>query len=246
MANVLGNLIQEQGQGWAYDPQNGETLVRRWRGIKQYAEAYYSQLKGQAGVLSVSIDQEADSPIYVVTARYGQVQAGAETDGTIPYFWELAPTLIERSVFNFGAYSTLTKEQKTAVRKAFEENTENPTFADPNKALQEQLYGLLVDGEETYQATTFVLRLNRTHSSAYSNTISTTDVAKLYTYAQIQSEASAITSPISVAINSNTPSGGYWLKQAPVLTELSNRKLQLTQEWWWSDNWSTILYAVKA
>ena len=246
MAKFLGSQIVEQGDDWGFDRQAGFTLIRRWRGNKQWADAYLSDLANDSNVLRARRTQDGDSPIYTVTAEYGQIQTQAETDGTIPYFWELAPTLIERSVFNFGAYSTLTKEQKTAVRKAFEENTENPTFADPNKTLQEQLYGLLVDGEETYQATTFVLRLNRTHSSAYANTISTTDVAKLYTYAQIQSEASAISSPISVAINSNTPSGGYWLKQAPVLIELSNRKLQLTQEWWWSDNWSTILYAVKS
>jgi DNA gyrase inhibitor GyrI len=102
-----------------------------------------------------------------------------------------------------------------------------------------------MSGRETYQTSSYVLRINRTFSSLYENTVSTTDVGKLYTYAQIQSEASSIASPISNAVNANTPSSGYWLKQAPVLSELSNRKLQLNQEWWWSDTWSTVLYDLK-
>lgn len=261
MATVLGNLITEQGQGWAYDPQNGETLVRRWKGTKQFAEAYYSQLKSQSGVLSVSIDQDGESPIYVVTARYGKVQEGAETDGTIPYFWELAGNMIDSSIFNHPKFYSgftvdlgatppqyISFDQVNQVKEAIENNlTGSALSAEYNSwtTTQQELWKELIQGNETYQVSSYVLRLNRTFSSLYSNTVPTTDVGNLYTYAQIQTEASSISSAISVAVDSNVPSGGYWLKQAPVLSELSNRKLQLSQEWWWSDNWSTVLYDLK-
>lgn len=258
MANVLGNLIQEQGQGWAYDPQNGETLVRRWKGTKQFAEAYYNQLKGQSGVLSVSIDQDGESPIYVVTARYGQVQAGAETDGTIPYFWELAGNMIDKSIFdnpkflsgqavNTGATPPvyISFDQVNVVKEAIQNNTSGEELSSLYAGwseTQKNLWSELIQGRETYQVSSWALRINRTFSSLYSNTIPTTNVGKVYTYAQIQSEAATISSPISIAINSNIPTGGEWLKQAPILTELSNRKLQMTQEWWWADSWSAFLY----
>jgi hypothetical protein len=71
-------------------------------------------------------------------------------------------------------------------------------------------------------------------------------VGKLYTYAQIQAEVSTVASQISNAVNANVPASGYWLKQAPVLSELSNRKLQMNQEWWWSDSYSQVLYDLKS
>lgn len=238
MAEFLGSQIVEQGQQWAWDQQTGDTLIRAWRGSQQWATAYHNSLKGAAGVLRTRLSQDGDGAVYIVTAEYGQIQQQAETDGSIPYFWELAGNMIEKSVYEHPAFDTLTAAQKLAVKTAIDENTVSPTL----DATQQLLYDEIINGRETYQVSSYVLRINRTHSSLYANTISTANVGKVYTYAQIQAEASSIASPISVSINSNVPSSGAWLKQAPILTELSNRKLQMTQEWWWSDNWSTVLY----
>lgn len=238
MAEFLGSQIVEQGQQWAWDQQTGDTLIRAWRGSQQWATAYHNSLKGAAGVLRTRLSQDGDGAVYIVTAEYGQIQQQAETDGSIPYFWELAGNMIEKSVYEHPAFDALTAAQKLAVKTAIDENTASPTL----DATQQLLYDEIINGREAYQVSSYVLRINRTHSSLYANTISTANVGKIYTYAQIQVEASSIASPISVSINSNVPSSGAWLKQAPILTELSNRKLQMTQEWWWSDNWSTVLY----
>ena len=238
MAEFLGSQIVEQGQQWAWDQQTGDTLIRAWRGSQQWATAYHNSLKGAAGVLRTRLSQDGDGAVYIVTAEYGQIQQQAETDGSIPYLWELAGNMIEKSVYEHPAFDALTAAQKLAVKTAIDENTASPTL----DATQQLLYDEIINGREAYQVSSYVLRINRTHSSLYANTISTANVGKVYTYAQIQAEASNIASPISVSINSNVPSSGAWLKQAPILTELSNRKLQMTQEWWWSDNWSTVLY----
>ena len=238
MAEFLGSQIVEQGQQWAWDQQTGDTLIRAWRGSQQWATAYHNSLKGAAGVLRTRLSQDGDGAVYIVTAEYGQIQQQAETDGSIPYFWELAGNMIEKSVYEHPAFDALTAAQKLVVKTAIDENTASPTL----DATQQLLYDEIINGREAYQVSSYVLRINRTHSSLYANTISTANVGKVYTYAQIQAEASNIASPISVSINSNVPSSGAWLKQAPILTELSNRKLQMTQEWWWSDNWSTVLY----
>lgn len=239
MAEFLGSQIVEQGDDWGFDRQSGFTLIRRWRGNKQWADAYLNTLANDSNVLRARRAQDGDSPVYTVTAEYGQIQTQAETDGTIPYFWELAGNMLDKSSYENPAFDALTTAQKAEVKKAFEENTENPTFGN---ATQDLLYDVLINGRETYQVSAYALRINRTYSSNYSNTIPTANVGKVYTYAQIQAEAASIASPISVAIDSCIPSGGAWLKQTPVLTELSNRKILQTQEWWWSDGWSTTLY----
>lgn len=258
MAEFLGSQIVEQGQQWAWDQQTGDTLIRAWRGSQQWATAYHNSLKGAAGVLRTRLSQEGEGPVYIVTAEYGQIQQQAETDGTIPYFWELAGNMIDRSVFDHPFFKsaetipspnpegyTMTFSQVNDVKQSISDNLTGTALSQKYigwTTTQQQLWTEIVSGRENYQVSSYVLRINRTHSSLYANTISTANVGKLYTYAQIQSEASSIASPISVSINSNVPSSGAWLKQAPILTELSNRKLQMTQEWWWSDNWSTFLY----
>ena len=244
MAEFLGSQIVEQGQQWAWDQQTGDTLIRAWRGSQQWATAYHNSLKGAAGVLRTRLSQDGDGAVYIVTAEYGQIQQQAETDGSIPYFWELAGNMIDREVASNPAFDALTNFEKAGVKNAIADNLDGANLETAYAAwsdLQKSLYDTLLN-QETYQVSSYVLRINRTHSSLYANTISTANVGKVYTYAQIQSEASSIASPISVSINSNVPSSGAWLKQAPILTELSNRKLQMTQEWWWSDNWSTVLY----
>lgn len=245
MADFLGSQIVEQGQQWAWDQQTGDTLIRAWRGSQQWATAYHNSLKGAAGVLRTRLSQEGESPVYIVTAEYGQIQQQAETDGIIPYFWELAGNMIDKSVYDNPVFESLDYADKASVRATFEDKIEGSELTSIYNAwseLQKFLYVELIQGNSAYQVSSYVLRINRTHSSLYANTISTANVGKVYTYAQIQAEASSIASPISVSINSNVPSSGAWLKQAPILTELSNRKLQMTQEWWWSDNWSTVLY----
>lgn len=248
MAEFLGSQIVEQGQQWAWDQQTGNTLIRSWRGSQQWATSYFNSLQGQAGVLRTRLSQDGESAVYIVTAEYGQIQQQAETDGTIPYFWELAGNMIDKSVYDNPVFDSLDYAAKASVRATFEdkiEGSELDTIYNAWTELQKFLYVELIQGNSTYQVSSYVLRINRTHSSLYANTVSTADVGKLYTYAQIQAEASSIASPISTSIDSNVPSSGAWLKQAPILTELSNRKLQMTQEWWWSDNWSTVLYEAK-
>jgi len=246
MAEFLGPYSWEQGQSKRWNPTSGEGLVRRWRGSFQMAQSYFNSLQGSAGVLDLSMDQDADTPVYTVTAVFGAIQEGVpETDASIPYYWELPGNMIERSIASHPKFTnsdTMSTAQRDAVTKAFEENTgEVEAWSD----LQKLLYGELSKRRETYMTPSFALRVTRTFSSLYANTIPTTDVFKLYTYAQVQSEASAISSPISTAIDANIPSGGYWLKQPPVLREISNRKLEMTQEWWWDNNWSQVAYDLK-
>lgn len=258
MAEFLGSQIVEQGDDWGFDRQSGFTLIRRWRGNKQWADAYLNTLANDANVLRARRTQDGDSPVYTVTAEYGQIQTQAETDGTIPYFWELAGNMIEKSIYdnpkfysgqsvNTGATPPIyiSFDQVNVVKDAIQNNTSGEELSSLYSGwteTQKNLWSELIQGRDTYQVSSWALRINRTYSSNYSNTIPTTNVGKVYTYAQIQAEAASIVSPISVAIHSNIPSGGEWLKQAPVLTELSSRKLQLTQEWWWADSWSAFLY----
>jgi hypothetical protein len=247
MAEFLGPYSWEQGQSKRWNPTSGEGLVRRWRGSFQMAQSYFNSLQGSSGVLDLSMDQDADTPVYTVTAVFGSIQEGVpETDASIPYYWELPGNMIERSIFshpNFSGAGTLTDAKRDAVRTAFEDKTGQGSSWN---ALQISLWSELTKGRETYMTPSFALRVTRTFSSLYANTIPTTDVFKLYTYAQVQAEASAISSPISTAIDANIPSGGYWLKQPPVLREISNRKLEMTQEWWWDNNWSQVAYDLKS
>jgi hypothetical protein len=246
MADFLGPYSWEQGQSKRWNPTSGEGLVRRWRGSQQMCESYFNSLQGTQGVLDLSMDQDGDGPIYIVTAVFGAIQDGVpETDASIPYFWELPGNMVERSIFshpNFTEDGTLTDAEREAVRTAFEDKTGQGAGWS---ALQISLWGELTKGRETYMTPSFALRITRTFSSQYANTIPTTDVFKLYTYAQVEAEAASIASPISTAIDANIPSGGYWLKQPPVLRELSNRKLELNQEWWWDPNWSQVAYDLK-
>ena len=246
MADFLGPYSWEQGQSKRWNPTSGEGLVRRWRGSQQMCESYFNSLQGTQGVLDLSMDQDGDGPIYIVTAVFGSIQDGVpETDASIPYFWELPGNMVERSIFshpNFTEDGTLTDAEREAVRTAFEDKTGQGAGWS---ALQISLWGELTKGRETYMTPSFALRITRTFSSQYANTIPTTDVFKLYTYAQVEAEAASIASPISTAIDANIPSGGYWLKQPPVLRELSNRKLELNQEWWWDPNWSQVAYDLK-
>jgi hypothetical protein len=246
MADFLGPYSWEQGQSKRWNPTSGEGLVRRWRGSQQMCESYFNSLQGTQGVLDLSMDQDGEGPIYIVTAVFGAIQDGVpETDASIPYFWELPGNMVERSIFshpNFTEDGTLTDAEREAVRTAFEDKTGQGAGWN---ALQISLWSELAKGRETYMTPSFALRITRTFSSQYANTIPTTDVFKLYTYAQVEAEAASIASPISTAIDANIPSGGYWLKQPPVLRELSNRKLELNQEWWWDPNWSQVAYDLK-
>jgi hypothetical protein len=262
MADFLGPYSWEQGQSKRWNPTSGEGLVRRWRGSLQMAQSYFNSLQGSPGVLDLSMDQDSDTPVYTVTAVFGLIQDGvAETDGTIPYFWELAGNMIDKSVFDHPKFHSgetidtgatppryMTFSEVNDVKKAIQDNLTGSALSAKIggwSVTQVKLWTELVNGRETYQVSSYALRINRTFSSLYQNTISTANVGKLYTYAQIQAEASSISSPISNAVAANVPTSGYWLKQAPVLAELSNRKLQLNQEWWWSDSYSQFLYDLK-
>jgi O6-methylguanine-DNA--protein-cysteine methyltransferase len=198
--------------------------------------------------------------------RYGCIwidtRGAPETDASIPYFWELAGNMIDKSVFDHPKFYSgqavdegasppiyMTFAQVTDVKQAIQDNlTGTPLSAKIATwtTKQVQLWSEIINGRETYQVSSYALRINRTFSSLYENTVSTANVGKLYTYAQIQAEASTVASPISNAVNANVPASGYWLKQAPVLSELSNRKLQMNQEWWWSDSYSQVLYDLKS
>jgi hypothetical protein len=263
MADFLGPYSWEQGQSKRWNPTSGEGLVRRWRGSQQMCESYFNSLQGTQGVLDLSMDQDGDGPIYMVTAVFGLIQDGvAETDASIPYFWELAGNMIDKSVFDHPKFYSgqavdegasppiyMTFAQVTDVKQAIQDNlTGAPLSAKIATwtTKQVQLWSEIINGRETYQVSSYALRINRTFSSLYENTVSTANVGKLYTYAQIQAEASTVASPISNAVNANVPASGYWLKQAPVLSELSNRKLQMNQEWWWSDSYSQVLYDLKS
>jgi hypothetical protein len=106
MADFLGPYSWEQGQSKRWNPTSGEGLVRRWRGSRQMCESYFNSLQGTQGVLDLSMDQDGDGPIYIVTAVFGAIQDGvAETDASIPYFWELPGNMVERSVFSHPKFT---------------------------------------------------------------------------------------------------------------------------------------------
>jgi hypothetical protein len=263
MAVFLGPTIIEQAQKWGWDRASGDLLVRSWRGSLFDIQSLRNSLKSQNDptLLSMTLDSDGESPVRTLEARFSQIQEGqTETDGTVPYSWELAGNMIEISIRSHPNFKSgesipnpnpdliqMTWLEVNTVMKAYENIDSDP---DPDISgytlKQKQLFNLLVSGVEFYQVSSWVLRLTRTFSSSFATSVPVDNVGNVYTYAQIQTEANTVISaPISNAVNASVPSGGEWLKQAPTISEISNRKVQWTQEWWYAVDWSSLLYDAK-
>lgn len=116
------------------------------------------------------------------------------------------------------------------------------TATDPNLGLAwepfRNLIYLMIQGIESYQFSAYVLRHTLTVPSNTSLTPSYANVGKQYSSTSLVGSES-----IPTAILGQIDSlAGFWLKQTPSAQQITYDKFTLTQEFWWSQSYSTYIY----
>jgi hypothetical protein len=237
-----GAVLRGKTAGWNYP--TGESVQEHYRGVYNAVQALYTTYKAVAGY-----SPAIDSLQLTYEKGMGELTVSFVQDG--PVLWELCSNMqtiqIElHPMFAAGGAKVLTDAQVHAVQVAISLGiNQNPAQRDKDGALlaapfdgsaftanQSTLYAFLSRGVDSYYRTAYVLRSTQTCS-------------KRSTLAASYTGVNAVVAT-GFAAAANTLIGeipaGEWLKQAPQVRQVTNRKWNIVQEYWWAPQWSALLY----
>ena len=253
----------------SYDPKQGWKTTLRYRGIASALTSLADSL-AYAGA-SIRIDPESDSHNYFVlsatfgVSEYGSTTPPEDTDLTpLSDNWELEGNDLEKSVWElptikdqlaimhaatgegingFQLLTEFRKDVNDLVNGTMEDPGADPNAIIPvgiglNTALLAQWIKELCMGVESFIVSQWVLRRTREIAPNCRIKPSMTNVMRVFTTAQLGKVNS-----IPSVIKFDLPSG-YWLKKSPRVTGPSDDgNWTITEEWWHSDSYSSLLYS---
>ena len=237
-----GAVLRGKTAQWNYP--TGESIQDHYRGVYNAVASLYLTYKSVAG-----FSPAIDSLQLTYEKGMGELTVSWVEDG--PVLWELCSNMqtiqIElHPAFATGGTYVLTDAEVHAVQTAIALGiNRNPAQYDKDGVLlaapfdgsaftanQEKLYGFLSRGVDTYYQNAYVLRSTQTCSKRSTLAASYTGVNAVVT--------TGFSSSANTLIG-NIPAG-EWLKQAPQVRQVTNRKWNIVQEFWYAPKWSQILY----
>lgn len=231
MSDIAGNgaaiLIRESP---GFDRQSGPFLQKTWRGTRAAIYATASEIGLSAD--NWTIDPEGNG-VYTLTARF----SNNTTEGTaeVPVREErLRFNEVQRPIYSSPAYSSLSREQISEVRRAVEDRRITVFTGNVEEAtLMIALFNIaiVIDSYNIYQPTIIV---TDTASAGYAWNIGFANYGYTYSTANMIADA-ALTSGWKANLPADVSTlDGFiygWLKKPPEIVTVAGNKTQLIQEY---------------
>lgn len=222
-----------------WTPDSGERTVYRYSGEASALEALYETRKGAAALLGSGIGSLAlsssrgratlaETRVRMMTEgtpddEQGQQELYAET--VVRPIW-LAP------YFSITA-TALTIAETAAVRKRFEDTDETAPDSGWNTK-QKQLWGHLICGQESYNATAYRLRITFRVTSA-------SDLRRAMTGINMIATLPTLTGALEKLVSDNLRDSGEWIKlPTQIAANPANGGYTVAEEYLWQAQWSVV------
>lgn len=236
-APSIGTLVAQKSTRREYVKGEGTRVILEYTGT----EAQLALVVLPFNPLSVDIS--GDGPVRTLTAVYTANVTGTIDPEQYDLLWEFDCNDIEKSLFEYASSAEMASVIKEQV--GYVESGES-TYTGAITAIQieggtaddEEIFALVMAGTDSAPYSAAVIRLNVTFDKAsVSPAISYTNINRQYTTeALVQENPSLLEEPVWLS------DSGYWLKRCPRTARRSDGRYQLTQEWWWSEDYSAFIY----
>lgn len=251
----------EQGMSREYDPNQGFSSIRRFKGPQTAIELKEQELQSEGYTTRIT-----EGPVWELEARIAQDvrSGGGPTSETPVDTWELFANQSEKDILlsTSAAVSGLVNADLLWLRELLEGKleisqyqTETPAFTSPGSGNPAALFAHIMAGMKSVLLYQPILRHTRTVSRAYEIPYSLAGVGQVYSSARLASDnsvPSSVANQLQASSYSDRTVGGYtmrlylgWLKTYPQITVAAYGKSQIVSEWQWGE-WSTLFYTVNA
>lgn len=237
----------------SWDPRRGWTIIRRYKGVQAAIDALAVTLIN-AGV-RFSREVMPDGGYHILNATYGAEETQPPNEALSDQ-WDLDGNDIEKSLwlkpsvkahldyfldasgFPTDSYLTITGDIQNLVSgNKLPSDIKWWNDPDPHTPVLKTFARELVRGVDSYHVSEWVLRRRQViarnsiikPSNTYVNMIFLT-TAKLMAVEGVPSNL-----PFTLP-------NGVWLKKSPKRSQIAADKWEISQEYWWADDYSTIAY----
>ena len=237
----------------AWDPRRGWSITRRFKGLQSSIDALALTLI--ASGVRFTREVMPDGGYHILSATYGAEESQSPTE-PLSDLWDLDGNDIEQSLwlrpsikahleffldesgFPTDSYVAITRDIQELVS-----GTKLPSDIawwgdkDPHTPELKKFARELLRGVDSYHVSEWVLRRRRViarnstiqPSNAYVNMLFMT-TSKLRAVEGVPSNL-----PFTLP-------DGVWLKKSPKRTQIASDKWEISQEYWWGENYSTFAY----
>lgn len=239
-----GYTLTKQRKGWS--KSNGETQILTYKGPKDKIDDYYESIINADSVDSIDMDIDGGMGILEITVVDLDGSGGPVT-GENNDVWELVGQDLFRNVrahetFNQDANQADLEEVREAIEKA------DKAFAVPAADPEQTYYKLLLRGNDEYVRTSAILRRTINVGPRTLVTAAWEGVDQAWKMNGEEGSPNLRTTgdaQIIGAVNSMPDADAtkkQWLKRAPQIRGIGNRRYSLIYEWWFARRWSEVLY----
>ena len=246
----LNNYTELVGE-YTWDPRRGPTVIRNFKGTPDTIAALSTGLYNTKTRFHLS--RMPDGGYSMLTTFQG-AEDTQPVDQPLTDYWSLDGADIEESLWNHPDAIALFADmldddgnptnQYTSVRRDIQDVvsgnkllSEIAWWATASVSMKQFVHTLLI-GQDTYFRSSWVL--DRKTVIAWNSIIrpTTNNINKVYTSTLSLRQVEGVPDlPFDLP-------DGIWLKKSPKFDPLGSDKWQISQQWWWGDNYSTFSYQV--
>jgi hypothetical protein len=240
----------------SWDPRNGDTVRRRWRGTPNTMAALENSLR----LLRVAYTREADEHggYSLITATYGALETQPKGEA-LADTWSLLGNDMEKSLwdgpvarylFNQAEWydaNGVPSPQYVNIRRDITDLVTGTKIMselawwDDANPLTKQFVGDLLKGADTTYISQWVLRHVQILARGCSIRPNAVNIDKVYATTDLLRAWEGV--PANLALPFDVPTG-IWLKKTPSFDQVAADKWQLTQEFWHADSYAKTAYEV--
>ena len=249
------SISLQPAQRWT--PRGGFITNPRTKLLNGSVASFTASLR--ANGYAYEVEPLGESPYSIVTTI--AVEPDATADTILNDLWELDGNDLEKDYWNASAVkeflSGATLLQRAIVRKTVEEYVreggsesdlkrdvaialsfaQNTILLPAEEAILELIVKDLVSGIQSYAEAAYVLRRTVTVPAGTTLAPSFGNANKIFTSAQLV--ATETTIPLN--LRASLP-GGYWQKKTPTASQQPDGRWSYRVEYWWAEEYSTMLY----
>ena len=236
-----GNVsVVEQDPELEWSSTTGFRATRKFRGLKEDILGMVPMLQMAGFSFRISPDEDGPMSECVMTAPDAQAGADASAETELTPLWTVAGNDIEKDLESHPKWIDLAVSTRENLRDfkngSKKEGDVVVAEADLTSSDAADFYDLIKAGTTSYTISQIVVQRTMTVSPSYAGAIAMTNVNRIYSKAGLTS-AESIPGTIVFSLLA-----GYYLKRTPTITQQPNGRFQITNEWWYADTWSTLLY----
>lgn len=231
------------------DPVTGRTFTYRWKCPLAIKDTFVNALEGEGYAVTASPDGETGW--YIVSARSGGAEPG---DETVNEQWSLNGNNLEKSIWNipkvvamfaqFLDVNGYPKPEYFQRKRDIEDIVEGTKFVSSlswwatASSDWKKLVRAVMRGEEAKPIGQYVAQRTRIYPRFSIIPKAVMDnVNGVYTQAAFL-RVEVVPSEWQLIL----PTPGYWVKQPPEITQATNGKWTVVNEWWHVDTYDDFLY----